>query len=104
MLNPYHEEIREIAILFAHSGAREERGNRAYAVAAAILRPDGPERKFSSLINYAHFTAMDRAAPIFRVRNWRRRRKPRRSLKNSRPSWVIPLLFSFCPNGTTSRL
>ena len=61
MLNPYHEEIREIAILFAHSGAREERGNRAYAVAAAILRPDGPERKFSSLINYAHFTAMDRS-------------------------------------------
>ena len=60
MLNPYHGEIRDIPILFAHTGSKEDTGNRVYAVAVIVLQSGGPVRTFSSLVRYRFFTARDR--------------------------------------------
>ena len=60
MLNPYHGEIRDIPILFAHTGSKDDTGNRVYAVAVIVLQPGSPGKTFSSLVRYRFFTARDR--------------------------------------------
>jgi DNA-directed RNA polymerase subunit RPC12/RpoP len=60
MLKPYQHELREIAFVFAHIGIREDGGNRAYAVAAAILDPEGPRRTYETLVRYPRLTVRER--------------------------------------------
>lgn len=60
MLNSCHGEIRDIPILFAHTGTKDDGGNRVYAVAVIVLQPGSPGKTFSSLIRYRFFTARDR--------------------------------------------
>ncbi len=60
MLKPYDQELAKVAFVFAHGGTKEDKGNRTYAVAAAILDPDGPARTFASLVSYPFLTARER--------------------------------------------
>ena len=60
MLKPFEKEITRIALIHAHTGLREDEGNRVYAIAAAIIAPDTPSRTYDSLIRYNHLTTRDR--------------------------------------------
>ncbi|MBP7230995.1 MAG: ATP-dependent DNA helicase [Syntrophaceae bacterium] len=60
MLKPYKTDIIDIAVLFAHSGTKEDRGNRVYAVAANLLSLHQPSRTFETFIRYPYLTARDR--------------------------------------------
>jgi len=60
MLNSCHGEIRDIPVVFAHTGTKDDGGNRVYAVAVIVLQPGSPGKTFSSLVRYRFFTARDR--------------------------------------------
>jgi len=60
MLKPYKSAIKDIAVIFAHVGTREDRGNRVYAIAANLLSLNQSSRTFESFIQYSYLTARDR--------------------------------------------
>lgn len=60
MLKPFHNEIQQLAFVYAHSGLKEENNNRVYSVAAAIIDTDSPKKEFSSLVRYSFFTSRER--------------------------------------------
>ncbi|SEM53649.1 ATP-dependent DNA helicase DinG [Syntrophus gentianae] len=60
MLKPYHSSIDEVAFVYAHTGLKEDDGNRIYEIAAAILSRDASRRDFSSLIRYRYLTERER--------------------------------------------
>ncbi|HNZ32372.1 MAG TPA: ATP-dependent DNA helicase [Smithellaceae bacterium] len=60
MLKPYKTDITEIGIAFAHTGIKEYKNNRVYAIAATILDVNNASKTFESFIQYPHLTARDR--------------------------------------------
>lgn len=60
MLKSYKQDISDVALVFAHVGTKEDKGNRVYAVAAAILSINAPLRTFDSLVRYPYVTARER--------------------------------------------
>jgi len=60
MLKPYHSSIDEMAFVFAHTGLKEDEGNRIYEIAATILSRDHSRRDFASPIRYRYFTERER--------------------------------------------
>ena len=54
MLKPYKNEIKNIAVLFAHVGIEEDKGNRIYEIAAAVLNGNKQTPSYESLIRYHH--------------------------------------------------
>jgi len=60
MLKPYNAEIKDIAVIFAHAGTREDTGNRVYSIAATILSLNNPSKTFESFVRYPYLTARDR--------------------------------------------
>jgi ATP-dependent DNA helicase DinG len=60
MLKLYDNDIEDLAVVCAHSGIKDDRGNRIYAISATIIRPDSSGQEFSSLVRYAHFSARER--------------------------------------------
>jgi ATP-dependent DNA helicase DinG len=62
MLQPYRGTLRNVALLFAHSGIQDDNGNRIYELAAAVIAPDRPEETFTSHVRYGRTTERDRHA------------------------------------------
>lgn len=60
MLKPYIKPIEQIAIVYAYSGLKKDRGNRIYSIAATILDPKTPRRDFSSHVYYTLSTERER--------------------------------------------
>jgi ATP-dependent DNA helicase DinG len=60
MLKSYKQDISDVALVFTHVGTKEDKGNRVYAIAAAILSINVPLRTFDSLVRYPYVTARER--------------------------------------------
>jgi len=60
MLKPYPYSIDEVAFVHAHTGLKEDQGNRIYEIAATILSRDHSRRNFSSLVRYGYITERER--------------------------------------------
>lgn len=60
MLKPYPYPIDEVAFVYAHTGLKEDRGNRIYDIAAAIISRDRSRRDFSSMVRYGYLTERER--------------------------------------------
>jgi ATP-dependent DNA helicase DinG len=60
MLKPYNTDITEIGIVFAHTGTKEFRKSRVYAIAATIFDVDNASKTFESFIQYPYLTARER--------------------------------------------
>jgi len=60
MLSPFSEPIADLTVVWAHVGRQSDNGNRIYAVAAAVIKPDGHIDAFDALIQYAHFGPRER--------------------------------------------
>jgi len=60
MLKPYKYNITDVAFIFAHTGTREDKGNRVYSIAATILSMNAPLRIFESFVRYPYLTARER--------------------------------------------
>jgi ATP-dependent DNA helicase DinG len=60
MLKPHKTDIADIAVVFAHTGTKEYKNNRVYAIAATILDINGKSKTFESFVHYPYLTARDR--------------------------------------------
>lgn len=60
MLKPYKSDIKDIAVIYAHTGTRSNKGNNVYSIAATILSLDSSSRTFESFVRYSYLTARDR--------------------------------------------
>ncbi|OPY17167.1 MAG: hypothetical protein A4E74_01446 [Syntrophus sp. PtaB.Bin075] len=60
MLKPYSYPIDDVAFVYAHTGLKEDQGNRIYEIAATILSRDHSRRDFSSLVRYGYLTERER--------------------------------------------
>lgn len=60
MLKPYNTDITDIAVVFAHTGIRDYKKNRIYAVAATSLSDTRASKTFESFVQYPYLTARDR--------------------------------------------
>lgn len=60
MLRHFDNEITSLAFVYGHLGAKKDRGNRVYAIAARIIRPGQTPLEFASLVQYLNFTSRER--------------------------------------------
>jgi ATP-dependent DNA helicase DinG len=62
MLQSFHGRIGPVPVLFAHTGAEADNGNRVYAVGAVLLHPDRAPEVYASPVRYRSFSLRDRRA------------------------------------------
>ncbi len=60
MLAPGEGPISSLALVFAHLGGESRNGNRIYSIAAAVLEPGKPPRRFATHVRFGAFGARER--------------------------------------------
>ncbi len=60
MLNPYHEQIGDLAFVYAHAGRFADNGNHIYSISTAIVRPGKSALMYDSPVRYLNFSERER--------------------------------------------